>query len=311
MLTGEANREKSLHASYQIRLLLLFAVTFSLAGLSGPLTSLFHLPALTLPSVHANASTGYGQWYPAGSQMQTLSLGTFAGAGALFTGATTGQVDTGDWPLTASQQASACPSTSILECSQPVADHGYFEIQFDLSNPLWGVRQDFGTSLGGIELRQGIGHMVDKQNFAATNAACNGVACTPNDAAMPICVVGNCNNGGLYAANPCNWDTKYSQTGAAWVVGDAGGTSYNCSLSTTCPGTVSGIGGRPHSRPRPLGCKHFCAAGNHFPQALTHAGVTGVTLNANCELNAPPGGWPAKVTAFGAGTTGSPTCSGR
>jgi len=242
--------------------------------------------------------------------MQTLSLSTFAGAGALFTGATTGQVDTGDWPLTASQQASACPSTSILECSQPVADHGYFEIQFDLSNPLWGVRQDFGTSLGGIELRQGIGHMVDKQNFAATNAACNGVACTPNDAAMPICVVGNCNNGGLYAANPCNWDTKYSQTGAACVVGAAGGTSYNCSLSTTCPGTVSGIGGVTFSFQRPIGSKDFCAAGNHFQQAFTDAGITGVTLNANCELNPPPGGWPAKVTAFGAGTTGSQTCSG-
>ena len=245
--------------------------------------------------------------------MQTLSLSTFNGAGALFTGATTGQVDTGDWPLTASQQASACPSTAIIECTQPVADHGYFEIQFDLSNPLWGIQQNFGTSLGGIELRQGVAHLVDKQNFAATNAACNGVACTPNDAAMPICVVGNCNNGGLYAANPCSWDTKYAQAGAACVVGAAGGTSYNCSLSTTCPGTVSACAGNAlcqFSFQRPIGSKDFCAAANHFQQAFTDAGITGVTLNANCELNPPTGGWPAKVTAFGAGSTGPQTCSG-
>ncbi len=245
--------------------------------------------------------------------MQTLSLSTFDGAGALFTGVTTGQVDTGDWPLTASQQASACPSTAIIECSQPVADHGYFEIQFDLSNPLWGVRQDFGTGLGGIELRQGVAHLVDKQNFAATNAACNGIACTPNDAAMPICVVGNCNNGGLYSANPCSWDTKYGQTGTACVVGAAGGTAYNCSLATApaCPGTVSGIGGTTFSFQRTIGSKDFCAAANHFQQAFIDAGITGVTLNANCELNPPVGGWPARVTAFGAGTTGPQTCSGQ
>src|SRR3989475_11115598 len=47
-----------------------------------------------------------------------------------------------------------------------------------------------------------------------------------------------------------------------------------------------------------IGSPDFCAAAQHFIQAFSDAGISGVTTNANCELVAPTGGWPAVVTAI-------------
>jgi hypothetical protein len=291
-----------LKGSSTTRLLLIFAVTFSLVGLTGPLAGLFQLPAVSVPTVHATGETGVGLWTPAGAQEQTLSISQ--GDGATSTQVSwllTNQVDTEDWPLTASQQGPTtvnCAGNSGVLCSLPVPDHGYYEIEFNLANVLWGIPMNYGTSVAGMELRQGIAHLINKASFTANNAACLNIACIPNDQAIPPCntAVG-CINGGLPGPNPCGWDTKYTESSTTnCIVGAPGGTSYNCNFSTTCPtGTVTGS--TTFSWQAQIGSADFCAAAQHFIQAFTDAGITGVTTNANCELVAPTGGWPATVTA--------------
>jgi hypothetical protein len=80
-------------------------------------------------------------------------------------------------------------------------------------------------------------------------------------------------------------------------VGAPGGTAYNCNFSTACPtGSVTGTTTFPWQAS--IGSPDFCAAAQHFIQAFTDAGISGVTTNANCELIAPTGRWPAVVTAI-------------
>ncbi len=289
-------------------------MTFSLVGLTGPLASLFQLPSITIPSVHAAPDTGVGLWYPAGAQEQTLSISLGDGASGTQVGwLLTGQVDSEDWPLTATQQGSGagnvnCAGNTSVQCSLPMPDHGYFEIEFNLANILWGIPMSYGNSAAGIELRQGIAHLFNKQSFAANNAACLGIACVPDDQAIPVCTVSaGCTNGGLPAANPCGWDTKYVQTSSSnCIVGAPGGTSYNCNFSTACPtGTVTGT--TTYSWQAQIGSPDFCAAAQHFIQAFADASISGVTTNANCELVAPTGGWPSVVTTI---TTAGGTCAG-
>ncbi len=284
------------------RLLIVFTVAFSLIGLTGPLAGLVHMPAVTVPSVHATAETGVGLWTPAGAQEETLSISQGDGVVGTQVGwLLTNQVDAEDWPLTASQQGAGdvnCAGNSGIFCSLPVPDHGYYEIEFNLANILWGIPMSYGGSAAGQELRQGFAHLINKANFAANNAACQSIACLANDQAIPPCnTLAGCFNGGLPSANPCGWDTKYAESSTTnCVVGAPGGTSYNCNFSSACPtGTPSGTATFPWQAT--IGSPDFCAAAEHFITAFADAGVPGVTTNANCELVAPTGGWPAAVTA--------------
>src|SRR3989441_6830312 len=284
-----------------IRALIIFAIAFSLVSLPSVLSNDFFLPSI--PVVRAQQETTSGSWYPAGAQEQTLSISQ--GDGASITQVNwllTNQVDSEDWPLTATQQGAStvnCSGNANVLCSLPVPDHGYFEIEFNLANILWGIPMSYGNSAAGIELRQGIAHLLNKQSFAASNIACLGVTCVPDDQPIPACTISvGCTNGGLYAANPCSWDTKYSESSSTnCVVGAPGGTAYNCNFSTTCPtGTVTGTTTYPWQAQ--IGSADSCAAAQHFVQAFADASISGVTTNANCELVAPTGGWPAVVTAI-------------
>ncbi|OLE91452.1 MAG: hypothetical protein AUF79_04465 [Crenarchaeota archaeon 13_1_20CM_2_51_8] len=279
-----------------VRLLLILTVAFSLVSLPGVFSSSFNLPSIHI--VRASNETGVGNWYPAGAQEQTLSVGVGNGASSGCLGwLSTGQVDACDWPLTASEQSSCATNTAIL-CSLPMPDHGYFEIQFNLAGVIWGIPMDFGNSAAGIELRQGFAHLFNKQSFTNNDAACASTNCVPDDAPVPACTSSaGCTNGGLPAANPCGWDTKYNEiSGTNCVVGAPGGTAYNCSFSTACPtGTVIGTTTFPWQAV--IGSRDFCAAAQHFIQAFADANITGVTTNANCELVPPKGGWPSVVTS--------------
>ncbi len=279
-----------------MRTLVVFAVAFSLVSLPGVLSSSFNLPSIHI--VRATNETGVGNWYPAGAQEETLSVSEGGGVSSTCLGwLSTGQVDACDWPLTASEQSSCATNTAIL-CSLPVPDHGYFEIQFNLAGVIWGIPMDFGNSAAGIELRQGFAHLFNKQSFVTNNAACASTTCVPDDAPVPACTTtAGCTNGGLPAANPCGWDTKYSETSSTnCVVGAAGGTAYNCSFSTACPtGTLIGTTTFPWQAV--IGGPDFCAAAQHFIQAFADANITGVTTNANCELVPLKGGWPSVVTS--------------
>src|SRR2546421_12089252 len=286
------------------KLLLILVVTFSLASLSGPLAALVQLPSLAnISVVRATSETGVGSWYPAGAQGQTLSISQGDGiSGTQVNWVLTNQVDSEDWPLTATQPGAStvnCSGNANVLCSLPVPDHGYFEIEFNLANVLWGIPMQYGNSAAGIELRQGIAHLFNKASFTANNPACPSTLCNPNDSPIPVCTItAGCGNGGLPAANPCGWDTKYAESSTTnCVVGAPGGSAYNCSFSAACPTGVP-TGTTTFAWQAQIGSPDFCAAAQHFITAFADANITGVTTNANCELAAPPGGWPSPVTAI-------------
>src|SRR2546426_6711988 len=117
-----------------LRLLLTFAIVFSLVSLPSFVPNNFYLPKISL--VRAQQETAVGSWYPAGAQEQTLSISQ--GDGASITQVNwllTGQVDSEDWPLTASQQGSGaggvkCPGNTpgLRRLSNP--GHGQLRSQF-------------------------------------------------------------------------------------------------------------------------------------------------------------------------------------
>ena len=253
-------------------------------------------------------------WYPAGPQVQNLSISTFNGATAEFTGLQAGQIDLPDWPLSPAQQSSVpCATSTVITCSSPVPEKGYSGIEFNLAGVFWGIAQNYGNSLASIELRQGIAHLVNKTAFSdLNNPLCARLACMPNDNPAPICTVNNgCTNGGLPAPNPCSWDTIFGQSSASnCLVGSPAGTAYNCAYATSlsCPGastTCIGNSACTFAWQRPIGSKDFCAAAQHFARAFSVALALNVTFNSSCEL-IPIGGWPSAATSVNtAGCSGA------
>src|SRR2546426_5804870 len=197
-----------------IRLLLIFATAFSLVSLPGVLSSNVFLPSI--PVVRAQQETTLGSWYPAGAQMETLTISTFTGPGPEFNSivcpaACPPNVDFISSPLTASEIASTCPGSVTIICTAPVADKGYFEIEFNLAGVFWGIPSQYGNSSAGIQLRQGIAHLVNKASFASTYSECAGRVCVANDDPLAPCSASSCPNGGLANPNPCGWDTLFPE----------------------------------------------------------------------------------------------------
>src|SRR6267143_3817294 len=94
-----------------VRLLLTFAIAFSLVSLPSIVSNNFYLPSI--PVVRAQQENSSGLWYPAGAQEQTLSISQ--GDGATITQVNwvlTNQVDSEDWPLTATQQGATTVNCS-------------------------------------------------------------------------------------------------------------------------------------------------------------------------------------------------------
>jgi len=138
--------------------------------------------------------------------------------------------------------------------------HEYSEIQFLLANNFWGVDFQFGNNPNGIQIRQGIAHLVDKSSFVKNdpNVAPGGVAV---DNPVPL------NNGGLLAPNPCLWDTTFGESGVNCVVGAPGGTAYHLATAT----------GVNFVWQPALGSLDFCAAAQHFINAGLATGKDSTT----------------------------------
>src|SRR2546422_8976634 len=94
--------------SYQIRLLLLFPLIISFASLQA------------VPMAHANTDPSAGSWYPAGAQMETLSISEFTSQIQEYNALQISQIDLMDSPLTPAQNAAICPSAAFL-CTFPDA----------------------------------------------------------------------------------------------------------------------------------------------------------------------------------------------
>ena len=132
----------------------------------------------------------------------------------------------------------------------PISEHGYFEIQFMMANNFWGVDFNYGSDPNGLQIRQGIAHLIDKSVFAAREPAISGTASAIDNPVAP-------SNGGLPGPNPCSWDQSFILTGPNCTVGAPGGTAYHRTSAT----------GVNYLWQPALGSDDFCAAAQHFVNA--------------------------------------------
>lgn len=137
-------------------------------------------------------------------------------------------IDFPDSPLPAGQVPPITEPNFVV--TAPIAAAGYDEIQFMLANNFWGCNFNFGNAACGIQIRQGIAHMIDKASFTNTDPEIAGIS-TPIDNPLST------NNvGGLTAPNPCSYDTSFPQSGSRCIVGAPGGTSYHLANATGADG---------------------------------------------------------------------------
>jgi len=227
-----------------------FIIAFSLATLSGPISSNFHLPTIQ-PAKASPAPVE--NWFPSGPAMDTESAIIFTDEQAEFTNiqSTTPSIDLTDSPLTPDLPGPLIQSPNFFVTSQ-VSLHAYYDVEFMLANNFWGCDFNYGNSACGIQIRQGIAHMIDRANFAANEPSLMGSATAIDNPVPP-------NNGGLATANPCAWDSNNPQSGPHCIVGSQGGTAYHLANSTGADG-VSWLYA-PGSADLNAASQHFVNAG--------------------------------------------------
>ena len=164
----------------------------------------------------------------------------------------TPSIDFTDSPLSPSLIGPFTTSPNFL-ITAPVAQTGYYEIQYMLANSFWGCNFNFGNAACGIQIRQGIAHMIDKGSFATNEPTIAGVA-TPIDNPVPTTSAG-----GLPSPNPCDYDASFPQSGSNCVVGAPGGTSYHLAPATGADGYLWLAA--PGSRDLNAAAQHFVNAG--------------------------------------------------
>lgn len=246
-----------------VKLMSVFIIAFSLATLSSPIASHSHLPSIQ--PVKANLAP-VENWFPSGPAMDTESAIIFTDEQAEFTNIQSPGpgIDLTDSPLTPDLPGPLIQSPNFFVTSQ-VSLHSYYDIQFMLANNFWGCDFNYGNSACGIEIRQGIAHLMDRGSFAANEPSVAGMA-TAVDSPVPP------NNGGLPAANPCAWDAAFPQTGTNCVVGAPGGTAYRLAPAVGADGIMWLQA--PGSADLNAAAQHFVNAGiatgfNHTSSVLT------------------------------------------
>src|SRR5713101_348404 len=247
-----------------LKLLLAFVIVFSMLSLPGSLSAGSYLPQIHL--VAANTAPNE-PWYPAGPSMDTFAANIYADQASEFTALQQGLADLTDWPLPPTLISSLSGDSRFFVTSS-TPDHGYFELQFNNANNFWGCDFSFGNSACGIDIRQGIAHLMDKNIFTTAQADIAGVS-TPIDVPVPP-------SDGLVSPNPCTWDALFPESGPSCQVGAAGGIAYHLAAAT------AGVGPSHPTYPWTpgLGTPDFCATADHF----IHAGIATGKAAGTCVL---------------------------
>ncbi len=136
-------------------------------------------------------------------------------------------IDLTDWQCAGTPTSGTCgtlTSSSSFLVTDPLAQVGYYEIEFMLDNQYWNCGFSFGNSACGIQVRQGIAHMFDKNSYCINSVVAG--TCTPIDNPLPTTSIG-----GLPSPNPCGYDTSFLQSGSNCIVGSPGGTAYHLAPS--------------------------------------------------------------------------------
>src|SRR5260370_29680790 len=147
-----------------LKLLTVFLVVFSLASITGPMSSNFHLPSIqpahavvplcvALQCGHCDVQIGSycnGYWVPGGASADTFQATIFTDEASEFTNiqSTTPNIDFTDWPLTP-DLISTFTTSPNFQITSSISEAGYYEIQFMLTANFCGCSRNFGNSTFG------------------------------------------------------------------------------------------------------------------------------------------------------------------
>ena len=254
-----------------LKLLLAFVVVFSMLTLPGSLGGRSYLPQIhvTAASVAPNEP-----WYPAGPSMDKLVYRVYTDSTAEQVDLQNGFIDIPDTPIAPSQIPITCSGPTI-QCTGQVPFTGYFELEFHLGQRFWGCQMNFGNSICGVNIRQGIAHGLDKLIFVNSEPSLGGTGVAIDNPVPPSV--------NLVSPNTCGWDSAHIQSSTNCVVGAPGGTAYHLAMAATGSGCTN-----TPSFPFTPGCStpDFCAAADHFIVAGLATGknpstcvLTGISSN--------------------------------
>lgn len=196
--------------------------------------------------------------------MNTLQASIFTDETAEFSNiqSANSSIDLTDSPLPSSLLNKFTSNSSFL-ITAAQGSVGYSEVEFNLANNFWGCNFNFGNSACGIQIRQGISHMIDKNSFVSNEAAIAGHAAAIDNP------VPTTSGGGLLSPNPCGYDASFLQTGSNCVVGNFGSAvAYHLTAA-------AGANGVPWL-PAP-GSPDLNAAAQHFVNAGLASGFNSTT----------------------------------
>jgi len=181
-------------------------------------------------------------------------------------------IDLTDWLLPNSLLSTFTSSPNFL-ITAAQGSVGYYEIEFHLDNSFWACGFNFGNSACGIQIRQGLAHMVDKNSFTTNEAAVGGHS-APIDNPLPTT-----SGGGLPSPNPCAYDASFAESGTQCIVGANGGVSYHLAASGTGANGIPWIYA-PGSTDLNAAAQHFVNAGVATGFNAGTSVLTGVTAAA-------------------------------
>jgi hypothetical protein len=270
-----------------LKMILTFGIVISMLSLPGPISSSLHFPSVSLVTGSNNCGDGLPgpvfpcPWVPAGPSMDTEQVQIFTDAPSEFAclQQSPSCTDLTDSPLPPNL---TCPKLCPLglAVSLPVPEQGYDDIQFMLANNFWGCDFNYGNSACGIQIRQGIAHLIDKVAFIKAESSIAGIA-TAIDNPVPAI------NGVLPTPNPCAWDSSFPETTPNCVVGALGGTGYHLKNATGANGVAWYQA--PGSPDLNAAAQHFVNAGiatgfNNTTSILTGINSTAATHAINIYI---------------------------
>ena len=223
-------------------------------------------------------------------------------------GAPTPTIDATDWPLTANLVDTQNPNSFVnnpkLLVTSKITLHSYYELEFMLDNNFWGINMQFGNNPNGVQLRQGISHLIIKNTFVTAQGDIKGLASAIDS---PVPFGSSFTSGGttftFTSPNSCLWDGNFTSSGTVCTQagGPSAGIAYSCAatgVTVSCPtGTI--IAGNNFAWQPLIGSPDFCAAAAHFITAFRHAGIGTLQENSNCVLQPPSGQsvFPTAITS--------------
>ena len=239
-----------------LRVLVLVMLAFDMTVLS-----------IIIPSARSNISPSPPYWSPFGPRMSGIQFQVYSAPFSEFNDFYTNNLDIMDVPPPDSWLGSLQGDSRFL-VTNPSQMYDVRGIEFNHAKTFWGIPFNGGPSSAGIQVRQGIAHLID-HNLLVGNPPIDGKADTVDCFSTPL--QGLPCNGPAYGSvpnwTPCSWDTMFPNCQSAYHL-----ASQSYGYTYVRPGTLD-----------------FCAAASHFIAAGIATGkdptscvLTGLRSSAAC-----------------------------